>query len=268
MQGFRGPTFPPDIKQREIILLLGDSTVYGWGVTDEQTFAHLLQTKLDEVYPARYWVVNAGVPAYSSYQALLYFKQIVNNLHPSFVITYLGANDCWNEGNYWRDTDKKKRFVQQPVSFLEKTQVVQMVRLVKALSAAEGKTLRVLPDEFAFNIQEIERITKEQGGEFMAINPLYTDFSRYYERPQDLLMNVKDVRFLAGKDQTIIKNLGPDDYVRPGAIDLSGLQKYPPEDILMDYFHPTILGHQIIANILFDTLRAKISSPVFSVQQN
>lgn len=68
-RGLRGPEIPlekPAGTRR--VLLLGDSTVFGVLVRDEETFARVAETRLREVDP-HIEVLNGGTPGYSSLQA-------------------------------------------------------------------------------------------------------------------------------------------------------------------------------------------------------
>ncbi len=76
------------------ILSLGESSTFGSGVSDEETYSALLERYLAEADPAQaYRVINAGVPAYSSFQSLVYLKTRGLELHPDMVLFYHEMND-------------------------------------------------------------------------------------------------------------------------------------------------------------------------------
>src|SRR5436309_6951084 len=69
--GFRGPELPADLRSRELVLALGESSTFGWMVADSETYPAHLQQLLNRMQTARpICVVNAGVPSYTSPQVL------------------------------------------------------------------------------------------------------------------------------------------------------------------------------------------------------
>ncbi len=76
------------------ILSLGESTSFGAGVADDETYAKVVERLLRERFPDRTWeVVNAGVGAYSSFQCVQYLEKYGLALQPDMVMLFSGAND-------------------------------------------------------------------------------------------------------------------------------------------------------------------------------
>ena len=76
------------------ILSLGESTSFGAGVADNETYAKVVERMLRERFPERQWeVVNAGVGAYSSFQCVKYLELYGLALQPDMVWLFSGAND-------------------------------------------------------------------------------------------------------------------------------------------------------------------------------
>ena len=94
-EGFRGPEFPPDLSARKVVLTIGESTTFGWGVADSECSPARLQRQLDRVEPGIY-VINAGVPSYTSPQVLLYLEQLLPRYRPAAVV----VNILWNDAIY------------------------------------------------------------------------------------------------------------------------------------------------------------------------
>jgi hypothetical protein len=69
------------------ILLLGDSTSWGWGVSDEEVFAHLLEGLLEVE------VINLAVPGYSTDQHLLQLEREGWDWDPDLVLLGFVHND-------------------------------------------------------------------------------------------------------------------------------------------------------------------------------
>jgi len=81
---------------KEVILCLGDSVTYGYGVDDAHTYPALLQAALDRKYPGRYVVLDGGVDAYPltfEDQKLRYLWN--RGIHPAVVIVGYSMNEGW-----------------------------------------------------------------------------------------------------------------------------------------------------------------------------
>ena len=110
-------------ENRRLIISLGDSSTSGWDSNvvksnrrrrkegrellspffRYRTYSDNLQNYLEEAFPGRYKVVNAGVPAYSSFQGYRRLRQLLENFTQAGVVVevvtiYFGNNDC--HGNH------------------------------------------------------------------------------------------------------------------------------------------------------------------------
>jgi hypothetical protein len=68
------------------IIILGDSQAMGWGVDQEETFAHLLEKKTGRR------VLNAAISSYGSVRALMALKTI-NRRHLKYIVLQYSDND-------------------------------------------------------------------------------------------------------------------------------------------------------------------------------
>jgi lysophospholipase L1-like esterase len=91
--GLRGPEPAERATGERRVLLLGDSTVFGVMVDDAQTFAALLEGRLQALDPS-VRVLNGGCPGYSSWQALQVLRERLLPLEPDLVVV----------GTLWSDT--------------------------------------------------------------------------------------------------------------------------------------------------------------------
>ncbi len=92
--GLRDTEIQPKQPEEFRILSLGESTTFGHGVENNQTYSALLQDKLGEAEfdrPIR--VINAGVSGYTSFQSLQFLKQSSAGLRPDLVLFYHEIND-------------------------------------------------------------------------------------------------------------------------------------------------------------------------------
>lgn len=92
---YRGKIVPYVKPQDTLrILVIGDSCAYGAFVDDERdTYAHILEDKLNAKSSKRFEVINAGVPGYSSLQGLRYLKTELLKYQPDCIIVGFGFND-------------------------------------------------------------------------------------------------------------------------------------------------------------------------------
>ena len=92
--GLRGPEVGTKTEGEFRILSLGESSAFGIGVEGAQTYSAVLQGLLNENAARRkYTVINAGVPAYSSFQSLKFLELRGLRLQPDLVLFYHELND-------------------------------------------------------------------------------------------------------------------------------------------------------------------------------
>lgn len=93
--GQRSPNFEPEKPAHEFrILSLGESTTFGLNVTNDETYSAQLEKLLNrDKSPLKYRVLNCGVPAYTSFQSLLYLKTVGAAFKPDLVLFYHEVND-------------------------------------------------------------------------------------------------------------------------------------------------------------------------------
>jgi hypothetical protein len=81
-RGYRGPELPlPKRDDRTRVVVLGDSIAFGYGVSDEQTFPHLLDARSDALE-----VANLGVEGYGPGQELLVLRHDGLALDPDIIV--------------------------------------------------------------------------------------------------------------------------------------------------------------------------------------
>lgn len=84
---------PPGVYR---VMMLGDSTTFGWGVRQEDTAAKFLERKLNAALPAGHSgveVMNAGVGNYDTVQEVTYYETIGWKYHPDLVVLVFFIND-------------------------------------------------------------------------------------------------------------------------------------------------------------------------------
>lgn len=96
-RGFRTPAFAerkaPGTRR---IAVLGDSSTFGWGVEEFQSYPQRLATALAKrwrVDPARVEVLNLGVPGYSTFQGRVLLERFALDLEPDAIVWSYLSND-------------------------------------------------------------------------------------------------------------------------------------------------------------------------------
>ena len=75
------------------VALMGDSTVFGWGVDDGGTVSDGLQEALEQQVPGRVEVLNAGQPGYSTTQVAWLVGKVVAAYQPDLLIAFVPMHD-------------------------------------------------------------------------------------------------------------------------------------------------------------------------------
>ena len=94
LHGFRDGEFTFAKPANEFrIIIVGGSTVFGWGVNEADTIPALLRDKLKSQTTKKIRVINAGIPWYASWHeaGLVFFKII--EMNPDWIISLDGLND-------------------------------------------------------------------------------------------------------------------------------------------------------------------------------
>jgi len=97
-EGFRGPEFSRDKPENYYrILMIGGSTLFGWGVLDHETIPYYFQTLFDNSdnnYKVE--VINLGAPGISSSDEVHNLKTKSLFFEPDLIIVYEGWNDAYD----------------------------------------------------------------------------------------------------------------------------------------------------------------------------
>lgn len=113
------------------ILCYGDSQTMGapWVGGMQNSFPKMLQKKLLKAYPKKkIQVINMGVSGYSSYQGLLFFRNIGLLYNPDCVIIGLGFHDAGASFAPDKEITSDKPWVKSLRSVLYKSQIYLMIR--------------------------------------------------------------------------------------------------------------------------------------------
>lgn len=167
------------------IFTLGESSVFGYGLNDEETWPHLLEMKLRARLDGRSLdVINAGNNGHTSLQTLFRFYTKVLPLKPSHVILYLGPNDLAGTGpdrllisedilfsgsvaQFWAaETRGQNPYARSLLFYVVQQRVRPLGRIVRApepadAASSEGPRPNETPD------QELQRLLDTIGGAYI-----------------------------------------------------------------------------------------------------
>lgn len=89
--GFRGPEVTGEDRKKFRVVSLGDSCTFGYGEEEEFIYTAVLEKILSQKRSTR--VYNLGVTDFTSYQGLLWFREIADVLKPDVVTIAFCHND-------------------------------------------------------------------------------------------------------------------------------------------------------------------------------
>jgi lysophospholipase L1-like esterase len=167
-------------NDRLVVLNIGDSSTSGWdsGVVKENAERKKNgQSLLSPFYnyktysdfqaeDERLYVINAGVPGYSSFQGAIYLKQLLNDfkkagIHIDVVTIYFGNNDCtWNN-------NKTDEYLLSRSPFK-----IRLKRFINSASNLFKVTERVSLSDFRNNLNSMIKTCKQNDVEVILIEPV------------------------------------------------------------------------------------------------
>lgn len=153
------------------ILAAGDSTTFGLGVCDADSWPGILQARLNAEGEGGIAVFNAGVTGYSLYQVEQKVRKLIPEIQPSTLIVTAGNNDP----EQWIGGSDARRFrpagfsalaspgARQSLLWLLAREAVSMAR------ARGGSPERVPLDEFNRRLASIHAFCREHGVELVLV---------------------------------------------------------------------------------------------------
>jgi len=174
--GFRGLE-PNETKSTDVrrVVCLGESTTFGWGVSDALAYPCQLETQLNRLDPQhrRWEVVNAGVTNYSTYQGGILAQRWLPRWKPDVVLFNYSWADHQPAGVGGADNDLRMpaQWRLDLEEVLQRSAAVQWARWAwLSLFHSEGPLLptdrrvwRVGLPEFVGNIEKLVRAAQDAG---------------------------------------------------------------------------------------------------------
>lgn len=254
--GFRGDAHD---SRKRIILFIGSSITFGWGVGDDDSFVGLLRARLAREGYRDWNVVNAGVPGYSSYQSLIYLDQIVDQLQPDVVVIESGINDGLPSAG---SSDRLASSADPRSSWMERVVWSSNVALALRYALQDTGTpppgnptidsepffhtsmfspgrSRVPEAGFRANISEFEELADASGAERFFLFPgLYNEYGRGALRKAVRFEHPREIDMVAGLERAAAGHLG---------------RLFLP----YDEAHLSRRGHRLVARLIWSRLMAE-----------
>lgn len=261
--GLRDEPIGPKADNEYRILCLGESTTYGAFVGFEDTYCQVAQRALNESSSGkRYRVINAAVPAYSSFQSLIYLKKYGLDLHPDVVVIYHEGNDylpCgWGDAAGKDETDPECYARRQrwrwawPLGRLRLVRVPSYWLARRGLDAdtfgrawgAFGNRLpdiktRLSPEQQWQVLEEFEQVCTQAGIRLVAMHPTYRNTVRFHACPL--------TRFCVRRGVPLMETFDL----------LPQRDGRPIPDAFIDEAHPTAANHRLFGEALARFLRSQ-----------
>ena len=192
-RGMRGDEIPPKSDCPRIVAL-GNSCTFGWGVDYHQTYIKQLEglVNADENF-ARVETINAGIPGYTSFQGMKFYKSDVCRLRPDILLIMFGWNDHWRAAN--NIPDKEQCFppglilgIQNRLSSLKlycsmkKLFLSALDRPISSQYNMGDAAYRVCAEDFRKNLEEIIRCCRGEGVTPILMTAPIPSLEKYYPK--------------------------------------------------------------------------------------
>jgi len=259
--GLRGPEVGDKPADEFRILSLGESSTFGWKLPYEEAYSAVLEARLGSIDGKRVRVVNAGVPAYTSFQGYTWLRERGLDLRPDAVLIYFGANDFtpvtfrsirsapWAENAGMTDAEffawRQRPWMRLGSLLLEHSNLSRMLALrgsmKSPISAPRRSRSRVPTADRRALLSDFRTLCEAHGIRFVVLIPWYREFG----------MHIPLLHEFAATHPTLVVDL---------PAKLEHLPR-PRESYFLDAFHPNREGQRQIALAIEEALRARWGAP-------
>lgn len=237
--GFRGPEVGEKGRKYRI-LLLGDSSTFGLGVNDNETWPHVLQDLLDPS-GEQIQVINAAFPGASSLQGLHLLMTKGLLLEPDLVLVSFGLQDSFYGG--YSDWSRLAEIMGANPDSATATMIEQYL-IVK--DGEPDRSPRVTPGQYVDALYEFKDLALKANFSLVyVVWPHAACFGRDTIEPT--------YHFFTFETATLTNT---------PLINMRDVLESKPEAYLFDPIHATVQGNQAVANFVADELRTVIKNEI------
>ncbi len=253
-KGFRGEEFPQDFDSRDKILTLGESTTFGWDVKDSETYPYYLMEE-SQKREKNIYVINGGVPSYTSSQTLLYMQEILEKgkIEPKTILVNIMWNDIWYSSvENWHPNILVHQKPPEWLSFLTKNSYF-IYGLVMGFKADEKQDIfnQKAYEYYLKNIEKMIDLAQKYNIKIAFIEPpfdsdhLTEDLSEFQITYTKNFLIETAKRYREGL-RKLLQNRGIELINHPLSLDNLHQQR-----LFLDTLHPTPEGNRIMAKSLY-----------------
>lgn len=276
----------------QVIVVVGDSFVYGHNVRFDETYPYILEMSLRES-GIKAKVENAGISGYGSDQVFIYLRDvIIPNLQPDIVVWSLNQNDFGDShdaclfreaGDGYRQVSARwNSLFFKHAYYPSIPDIVKKMRIFSVLDSRipERYTYGCTPDQrsskwedrkLAYFLRETKDMMSDYGGELLAMIVLNEHLfivdnnQGYWEQKVNRIKEIND-RFYS---------IATQEKIRVVDINLAALTKESDSNVLgeriggsselfqvedggfgLGWRHPSVLGNELMGELMGQTLVA------------
>lgn len=251
--GLRGPP-PAAPKPAGVprILVVGDSSLFGHGVADDETYPAQLESTLAGL-GQRVEVINGGTPGYSTEQTRLFLAEDGWALQPDLLV----IASLWSDNNFdsFRDADLLHtqhtfasplarsalyRLLASWVDVLQGGRGARIVTWTQAHQVATEAGRRVSLPRYVENLDAMvqDATARDVGVLFLTLTNL--------ERVRGERSRVSWEPYIAAQREVALFH---DASLLDAQLVYTAANLADPQDLFVDALHPSALGHQLLARL-------------------
>jgi hypothetical protein len=261
--GFRSGIHPLQASEDTFrIVGIGDSVMFGMGVSDGEQYLAVLENQLNQTLPGRRWeVINTAVPGYNTVMEVETLREKGLKYQPDIVIIGFVSNDLWLPNFIRRQespfTIQKSFLIEFLSDRLDHSQyakepdlAIQKLREIGLVRAPRSDTSKVPPqykdmvgwDSYVRAMNELKHLKEDNGFDVISIFSEPDDSVRkrqVLELSEELGFHIVDVSSTLNR------------YMQQ-----NGIKKYrgSPLTVSKTDSHPSAIAHKIISEELFNYL--------------
>jgi len=242
------------------IVCVGASCTFGAGVGYDDAYGVQLERALQRAHPGRRVdVVLGGLGAYSTYQDRVLFERDLAPLQPDLCLFYCGLYNDWAPAVGRTDAERGERGALGSLRLAE----IFVVRAeseahrdsaLEELGAGGVPAPRVPLDEYRANLAAMIARARELGSEVILVLPLPSQ--RMQELHPQSEVYLEATRVLGEELEVAMVDVGRVIREYESRVDPEWFDEVWPAFI--DNGHPSVFGHELIADALFEPVCEKL----------
>ena len=255
--GLRGPEVLPRKASEERIVTVGDSSVFGHGVSEKEVFSSVAAGLLTKTWRRPVTSVIGATPGHASWQSLRTLDKDGSKLQPTWVVIASIWSDIFRSHHFDAPQAKLPR-QRRLLGFLASYRVLRhyldpWLRPIKvrwigsrediATAASGEEGARVPLGPYIKNLRAMVNLTRRLGAKpVFLILPAPMDFDKF--PPPEMLQEYRDAMRMVARESEAPLVDGPAYFHQKGA----GIAWF------FDQVHPSHKGHELLGQALADTL--------------